>query len=77
MPRSNPAPDHISRENFLVEKPRLDITLAGVPVPVEAKEFSTGTLGWQYEGTTEVLINGEPTKVWGKFLITINGSKKL
>lgn len=77
MPRASTPPPAINREEFVTTRPQLSILLEGNPVPIEAKEFSTGTLGWAYEGTTEILINGEPVKVWTKFLVTINGSKKV
>lgn len=76
MPRQS-APPPISREAFLQVRPQLPLVMDGVPVPIEAKEFGTGTLGWAYEGTTEVNIDGQPVKVWTKFLVTITGSKKV
>ena len=42
-----------------------------------AKEFSTGSLGWNISQKMDVLVNGQPQKVQVGLNLTIVGSKEL
>ena len=67
----------ITREQFLSAAKPLAVTVAGVPVSAEVKEFSTGSLGWYLNGKTMVEIDGRPVSVQIGLNLTIVGSKEL
>ena len=67
----------LSREQFRNGAKPLAVTIAGVPLNAEVKEFSTGSLGWYLNGKTTVEINGTPVSVQIGLNMTIVGSKEL
>jgi hypothetical protein len=67
----------ITREQFRAAAKPLAVTIAGVPLSAEVKEFSTGSLGWYLNGKTMVEINGSPVSVQIGLNLTIVGSKEL
>ena len=67
----------ISRAEFRAGAKSLTVTIAGVPLVAEVKEFSTGSLGWYLNGKTSVEINGTPVSVQIGLNLTIVGSKEL
>jgi hypothetical protein len=67
----------ITRDDFRAAAKPLSVTIAGVPLAAEVKEFSTGSLGWYLNGKTMVEINGSPVAVQIGLNMTIVGSKEL
>lgn len=67
----------ISRDEFRSGAKPLAVTIAGMPLTAEVKEFSTGSLGWYLNGKTTVEVNGTPVSVQIGLNLTIVGSKEL
>ena len=67
----------ISRHEFRAAAKPVTVTIAGVPLAAEVKEFSTGSLGWYLNGKTTVEINGTPVSVQIGLNMTVVGSKEL
>jgi hypothetical protein len=67
----------ITRAEFREHAKAVSVNIAGVPQLAEAKEFSTGSLGWYLNGKTTVEINGKPVSVQIGMNLTIVGSKEL
>ncbi len=67
----------ITRDEFRTGAKPLTVTIAGVPLAAEVKEFSTGSLGWYLNGKTTVEVNGTPVAVQIVLNLTIVGSKEL
>jgi hypothetical protein len=67
----------ISRAEFRTQAKPVTVTIAGVPLVAEVKEFSTGSLGWYLNGKTTVEVNGTPVSVQIGLNLTIVGSKEL
>jgi hypothetical protein len=65
----------ITRSEFRNHAVALPVVINGVPHTAVVKEFSTGSLGWNINGKTEVTINGKPVKVQIGLNLTIVGSK--
>jgi hypothetical protein len=67
----------ISRSEFRAHAKPVPVTIAGIPLLAEVKEFSTGSLGWYLNGKTTIEINGQPVSVQIGLNLTIVGSKEL
>jgi hypothetical protein len=67
----------ISRADFLAKAKPVTITINGVPMVAEVKDFSTGSLGWYLNGKTTVEIDGQHISVQVNSSIIIVGSKEL
>jgi len=67
----------ISRADFRSQAKPITVTIAGIPLTAEVKEFSTGSLGWYLNGKTSIEINGTPVSVQIGLNMTIVGSKEL
>ena len=67
----------ITREVFRQKAQPVTVTVAGVPLIAEAKEFSTGSLGWYCGGKLTVTVDGQQVKVQVGLNLTIVGSKEL
>jgi hypothetical protein len=67
----------LTRELFCKEAKPLQITINGVPLLAEPKEFSTGSVGWHCGGKMTVWIGTEPVKVQIGLNLTVVGSKEL
>ena len=65
----------ITRSEFRNHAVGLPVVINGVSHTAVVKEFSTGSLGWNINGKTEVTINGKPVKVQIGLNLTIVGSK--
>jgi len=71
-------PCPVSRETFLQKaKGSLEITIDGRPVSALAREFSTGSLGWYFNGKIAVEIDGVKVPCQVGLNITLNNSKEL
>src|SRR5436309_4177311 len=67
----------ISRTDFRTKAKPVAITVNGVPLQANVKEFSTGSLGWYLNGKTTIDVGGTPVSVQIGMNLTIVGSKEL
>lgn len=67
----------ISRVDFKGHAKPLEITINGVPMVAEVKEFSTGSLGWMISGKTVVKVGDHPLSVQIGLNLTVVNSKDL
>jgi hypothetical protein len=67
----------ISRDEFRTGAKPLTVTIAGVPLAAEVKEFSTGSLGWYLNSRTTIEIDGQHVPVLINASLVIVGSKEL
>ena len=67
----------ISRDQFRAGAKPLTVTIAGVPLAAEVKEFSTGSLGWYLNAKTSIDVGGKQVSVQIGMNLTIVGSKDL
>lgn len=81
--QETPAPERkktvcpVSREQFRSGAKPLEITINGVPMLADVKEFSTGSLGWYLNGKTTVKIGDVSVGVQIGVNLTVVGSKEL
>ncbi len=67
----------ITRADFSSHAKAVELTINGIPMLAEVKEFSTGSLGWYLNGKTTVKIGETPVTVQIGLNMTIVGSKEL
>jgi hypothetical protein len=67
----------VSRAEFHDHAKPVELTINGVPMQAEVKEFSTGSLGWYLNGKTTIEIDGVLVSVQIGLNLTIVGSKEL
>jgi hypothetical protein len=67
----------ISRQDFKKNAKPIEIVINGVPLSADAREFSTGSLGWYLNGKTTIRIGDTPVSVQIGMNLTIVGSKDL
>ena len=67
----------ITRSDFTSKAKPVNVTINGVPLQAEVKEFSTGSLGWYLNGKTTIDVGGTPVSVQIGLNLTIVGSKEL
>jgi hypothetical protein len=67
----------ISRAQFREKARPVTVTINGVPLPAEVKEFSTGSFGWYLNGKTMIEVDGTPVAVQIGMNLTVVGSKEL
>ena len=67
----------ITRAEFVGKAKPLTVTINGVPLQAEVKEFSTGSLGWYLNGKTSIDVGGTLVSVQIGMNLTIVGSKEL
>jgi hypothetical protein len=67
----------LTRESFRQHARPLAVQINGTPVVAEAKEFSTGSLGWYAGQKVTVLVGDTPVKVQVGLNLTVVGSKDL
>lgn len=67
----------ISRSEFRDTAKPVTVTINGVPLQAEVKEFSTGSLGWYLNGKMTVDVGGTPVSVQIGMNMTIVGSKEV
>lgn len=70
-------PCPITRKHFQDNAKPIEVTINGVPMVAEVKEFSTGSLGWNISNKTTVNVGGTPVSVQIGLNLTIVGSKEL
>jgi hypothetical protein len=67
----------VNRAEFRRGAKPVNVTIAGIPLMADVKEFSTGSLGWYLNGKVSVEIDGRPVSVQIGMNMTIVGSKEL
>ncbi len=67
----------VSRAEFHQAAKPVELTINGVPMQAEVKEFSTGSLGWYLNGKTTIKIGDKNVTVQIGMNMTIVGSKEL
>jgi len=67
----------ISRADFRRAARPVTVTINGVPLQADVKEFSTGSLGWYLNGKTSIEVGGTPVSVQIGMNLTVVGSKEL
>jgi hypothetical protein len=67
----------VTRSEFLEKARPVTVTINGVPLQAEVKEFSTGSLGWYLNGKTMIDVGGTPVSVQIGMNLTVVGSKEL
>ncbi|HEX3997591.1 MAG TPA: hypothetical protein VHX65_03465 [Pirellulales bacterium] len=67
----------INRAEFHKDAKQVELTINGVPMIAEVREFSTGSLGWYLNGKTTVKVGEKNVTVQIGLNMTIVGSKEL
>lgn len=67
----------VTRAEFLNEAQPVEVTINGIPMTAEVKEFSTGSLGWYLNGKANVKVGEKSVSVQIGMNLTIVGSKEL
>jgi hypothetical protein len=67
----------INRSEFRAKAKPVAVTINGIPLQAEVKEFSTGSLGWYLNGKTMIDVGGTQVAVQIGMNLTIVGSKEL
>jgi hypothetical protein len=67
----------LTRESFRAQAQPVTVSINGVPLLAEPREFSTGSLGWYLNGKVSLKVGDEPAKVQVGLNLTIVGSKEL
>lgn len=67
----------ISRAEFTTEAKAVEVLINGVPMTAEAKEFSTGSLGWYLNSKVNLKVGEKNVSVQVGLNMTIVGSKEL
>lgn len=67
----------VTREEFRTGAKPIEVSISGVPLIAEVKEFSTGSLGWYLNGKTTCKIGEKTVTVQVGLNMTIIGSKEL
>lgn len=67
----------VSRVEFASAAKAVDVSIAGVPMIADVKEFSTGSLGWNLNGKMNLKIGDKVVSVQIGLNLTIVGSKEL
>jgi hypothetical protein len=67
----------VTRAEFKQKAKPVTVTINGIPLQAEVKEFSTGSLGWYLNGKTMIDVGGTPVSVQIGMNLTVVGSKEL
>ena len=67
----------VTRAEFLNDAQPVEITINGIPMTADVKEFSTGSLGWYLNGKANVKVGDKSVSVQIGMNLTIVGSKEL
>ena len=70
------SPCPVTREEFKTKAKPVSVSVEGVPLTAEPKEFSTGSFGWYLSGKATVVVDGKPVQVQVGANLTIIGSKE-
>ena len=67
----------ITRAEFREKAQPVEITINGVPMIADVKEFSTGSLGWYLNGKSTIKVGDKTVTAQIGMNLTIVGSKEL
>lgn len=67
----------VSRAEFRNDAQPVEVTINGVPMTADVKEFSTGSLGWYLNGKLNLKVGDKSVSVQVGMNLTIVGSKEL
>ena len=67
----------ISRDDFRQNAEPVKVTINGMDMVAEVKEFATGSLGWYLNGKVSMPVGGKSVQVQIGLNLTILGSKAL
>lgn len=67
----------VTRAEFRQDAKPVEVTINGIPMTAEVKEFSTGSLGWYLNGKANVKVGEKAVSVQIGLNLTIVGSKDL
>ena len=67
----------VTRAEFMHDAKPVEVTINGIPMTAEVKEFSTGSLGWYLNGKASVKVGDKSVNVQIGMNLTIVGSKEL
>lgn len=67
----------ITRADFNNNAQAVEVTINGIPMQAEVREFSTGSLGWYLNGKVSLKVGEKSVPVQIGLNLTIVGSKEL
>lgn len=67
----------ISRKEFLEKAKAVEVVIDGTKMIAAAREFSTGSLGWNISNKMTIMIGDTPVTVQVGLNLTVVGSKEL
>jgi hypothetical protein len=67
----------VTRAEFRHDAQPVQVTINGIPMTAEVKEFSTGSLGWYLNGKANIKVGDKSVSVQIGMNLTIVGSKEL
>jgi hypothetical protein len=67
----------VTRAEFREQAKPVEVTINGVPLQAEVKEFSTGSFGWYLNGKVPVKVGDKTVHVQVGLNLTVIGSKEL
>jgi hypothetical protein len=70
------SPCPLSKTQFLEKAEPVKITINGVEIVADKREFSTGSFGWYYNGKVNISVDGRPLSVQVGLNLTVVGSKE-
>ena len=66
----------VTRAEFLNDAQPVEITINGIPMTADVKEFSTGSLGWYLNGKANIKVGDKSVSLQIGMNLTIVGSKE-
>ena len=73
-PKTTPS---LTRAEFLATAKALEVSINGIPAMAEAKQFSTGSLGWGANGKVQVKVGDKLVVSQMSLNLTVVGSKDM
>jgi hypothetical protein len=70
------SPCPISKTQFLEKAEAVKLTINGVEIIADKREFSTGSFGWYHNGKTTITVDGKPLSIQIGLNLTVVGSKE-
>jgi hypothetical protein len=67
----------VTRQRFKGKAKPVEVIIDGTKMIAAAREFSTGSLGWNISSKMTIQVDGEPVTVQVGLNLTIVGSKEL
>jgi hypothetical protein len=66
----------LSKTQFIEKAEPVKLSINGVELVADKREFSTGSFGWYYNGKVTVMVDGKPLSVQAGINLTVVGSKE-